>query len=372
MGRPIPRRLLWLGGLLAAASVASQVGRWAEIGPWAPAVPAVLMGQPVVDVPAPSCEAFRANLARDAGAPIDPSAVRGAATALFGRLEVALDRAARELDPASGDWRVVFDQLRRDVPSSSAEVLDWYRVELDLAAQFVAAADLMTLPGTPIEVVEVKNAIFEETFPLALYLRGGMLGVITRAGSDPGYLANHCRVCVAPLAVHEGIPGHHLAFSHEGAVAPTTPINPVVHEGWALYAELLMLEQGYWKDQPGRELAALRMVAWRALRATIDAELHCGDLDRATAEERYRRELGMSAEAATIELTRHLLAPGHKASYFVGASQVLALRAVAGSDQRHFHDQLLSNLAPFPEVAVGVFGVELPRFDRAAADLWGM
>lgn len=372
MGRPISKGLLWCGGLLVMAAVASQVARWAEIGPWAPAAMDEPTGELVIDVPLPNCEAFRATLARDAGEVIDPAAVGGVARAVLGRLETALDRAGHHVDPTAADWRGVFERLRQDAPGSSSEVLDWYRSELDQAARFVAQADLMELPDSPIEVVEVKNAVFEETFPLALYLRGGTLGVITRAASDPSYLGNHCRVCVAPLAVHEGIPGHHLAFSREGPVEPTAPINPVVHEGWALYAEVLMLEQGYWRGQPERELAALRMVAWRALRAAVDAELHCGDLDRATAEEVYRRELGMTADAATIELTRHLLAPGHKASYFVGASRILALREVAGADRRRFHDRLLGDLGPMPQVAVQVFDVALPAFDEAAAEVWRM
>lgn len=370
MSRRISKPVLAVAGLALVLSLGSHFARRAEVGPWAPVEPSLQEGRPVIEVPPPNCAMFRRNLTRYAGEVIDPAAVIGAASVVFGHLEIALTRASWQVDPDAAGWREVFDHLRRDAPASATEVLSWYRSELDHASSFVREADLAAVPETPIEVVEVKSSVFEETFPLALYLRGGTLGVITRAATDPAYLGNHCRVCVAPLAVHEGVPGHHLAFSREGAVDPAAPINPVVHEGWALYAEVLMLEHGYWRDYPERELAALRMVAWRALRATIDAELHCGGLDRHAAEELYRSRLGMTADAATIELTRHLLAPGHKASYFVGASRILALRSVVGADRRRFHDELLAHLGPMPEVANRVFNVDLPRFDETAAELW--
>lgn len=376
-------------GLVVAATLAVEVTRRLERGPWAPATVGLEPGE--LEGPAPSCGGLRAYLEREAGESIDPQVLRAAAQATREELELRLDQVAAEVllrGLASGesatstqdvDWRDVFATLALDAPTTVEETLELYRTELASSEAFVRQRQLVELPRDPVFVAEVSNPILAGSFPLALYLHGGRLGVITRSEdtSSTAYLANHCRVCIPPLAVHEGVPGHHVAFSLGVPVAPpggsSESINHVVQEGWALYGEVLMGEEGYWADDPARELGALRMIFWRATRALVDAELHCGELSRADAEDFYRVELGMTADAAATELSRHLLAPGTKASYFVGASQIHALRSVLAVDREslaEFHNRLLRDPLPIPQAARERFGLELPPFDAEVRLLW--
>ncbi len=188
-------------------------------------------------------------------------------------------------------------------------------------------------------------------------------------GEDPDYLANHCRVCIPPLAVHEGYPGHHVAFrrmEEAGTSPPETAelarYKPFV-EGWGLYAEALMLEQGYYADAD-RELGAWRMLLLRLLRAEVDAGLHGGGLEPAAAEAIYRDRLLLSPAAAATEVRGHLAKPAVKASYAVGLLQILELRQRLRQIEpqlgpRQFHDRLLGPPASLPAIARERFGVEL-------------
>lgn len=368
------RARYWVLGLVAALlALAVEGSRRFELGPWQPLL-TIDPERQVLDTPPPSCDGLLAYLRRDAGESIDAQRLAEVAARTASELETSLDGLATGLDSAAADWRPVFARLAADHPPTVEAVLELYRAELERSARFVAERDLVTLPSMPLTVTEVTNRIFEESFPLAVYFGSGTLGVITRR-DDPSYLANHCRICVPPLAVHEGVPGHHVAFAlapvpaageSPGAEnAAASRRNLVFQEGWAQYAEVLVAEQGYWEGRPAEQLGALRMMLLRATRAAIDVALHCEALPRAEAERRYASELGMSPDAAGAEVNRHLLAPGSKAAYLVGALQILALReqlAVPNEGLRAFHDRLLVAALPVPTAAREVFGVEAEAF----------
>ena len=187
--------------------------------------------------------------------------------------------------------------------------------------------------------------------------------------------------------MHEGYPGHHVGFWHLGKRrdfpcseleqrAKDNAKNMFLLEGWALYAELLMIEHGYYTS-PADLLAAQRGLLHRALRARVDVQLHTGKIDRTTAVDTYVRELLMTSEAAETEVRRHFSQPTIKATYFVGLIQILELRRRVhehGGVEHpmplaQFHDRLLRWSLPFPEVARSLFEVELDlsRVDQAEA-----
>jgi hypothetical protein len=241
--------------------------------------------------------------------------------------------------------------------------MSWRRV-------FARGRGLVSLPETEPEVLTLENPSLRAHFPLALY-HDGRFAVTTAsaAGDDPSYLTNHCRVCIPPLAVHEGYPGHHVAFARMAgddgvipSVAELARFKPFV-EGWGLYAEVLMLEQGYYVDVE-RRMAAWRMVLLRLTRSEIDARLHEGALQPSAAETIYRERLLLSPAAATAEVRGHLAKPGVKASYFLGLRQILELRQAVrdvepGVTLGEFHDRLLGAPAAVGRIARQRFGVEL-------------
>ena len=312
---------------------------------------------------------YARRLAELAGAELTPEDLARRAAEIGEELELRLDARARELDRAAADWRPVFERLRDDAPASEAEVLALYRDEVGHAEAFFRRHAVVPMPAAPPEVVSIDNDVMRRLFPLALLLEDGTLGVTTRApgagAPDREDLANQCRVCVAPVVVHETYPGHHVAFAAmRGKREPRgAAAQPYFHEGWAQYAEILAAESGYWAGEPARELGALRLMRMRVLRAEADVALHTGAWDGDELLRRYRVVALVSGAAAEAELAGHLEAPGRKTAYFAGALQLLALRAKVGSPRGEqllaFHSRLLERPAPLPRIARERFGVEL-------------
>ncbi|MGO2140943.1 MAG: DUF885 domain-containing protein [Leucobacter sp.] len=158
---------------------------------------------------------------------------------------------------------------------------------------------------------------------------------------------------------HEGVPGHHLQLG--GAVARRGELNAWRRtragssghlEGWALYAERLMVELGFLED-PGARLGMLDAQRMRAARVVVDIGLHLGkrapDGGAWTAERVYdfmASNVTMRPEALRFEVLRYLGWPGQASSYKVGERQWLGLRAEAESEPgftlASFHDRALA------------------------------
>lgn len=350
------------------------------LGACAPAAEAPTPDLPT-SVPTPVGEAaYREILLDQAGLDLGPLELSRRAAEDAAWLSARMDALAREIEPDAPGWRAAFEPLRADHPPDAESVLAAYREECERARVFVESRDLVTVPvmaaGRRFEVVATPAALPEGRYTFVGYL-GYRLAVTAGAGER---LRDHCRVCIPPLAVHEAFPGHHVAFLHQrsgsavdaeaAARAAEYLTDPFFHEGWGTYAEVLMLQAGYYEGDPERELGAWRSLLFRATRARIDPLLHLGLLTagEATAE----LEPFLDRETAEQEVARHLADPGAKAAYHVGLLQVLALRdavrlraesaeAEGGPfDLRAFHDRLVRLPGPIPRLARERFGVELP------------
>ena len=331
--------------------------------------------------------AYDELLSRKAGTEMSGSALARRAERRCVELDRELEALAEQLRETS--WREAFEKLSRDHPPTREAVLETYRQEIERARSAVLELDLVTLPERGVTVTEIHNPAFQQYFSLAMYLDGRLAVTLGSTnpdqdvsaegvgGTDDSYLRNHCRVCIPPLAVHEIYPGHHIAFERLAEILDDPSARRVIHrregiyhEGWGLYAEQLMWEQGYY-DSEEQRLGALRMLYLRALRAWIDPLLHGGELDRAEAERWYQEKALMTPKAARSEVQRHLKDPVMKASYFVGLEQILQLRAMwrTGNPEaslKVFHDQFLGRPRPIPKVARTSFGLELERLEEGA------
>ena len=93
---------------------------------------------------------------------------------------------------------------------------------------------------------------------------------------------HNCYAEMPTISVHEAYPGHHWHIARMQAArrrtAPAVLLSTsYFSEGWALYAELMMREQGFFSDPP-HELAHLDARLFRAARIVVDTSLHCGDM----------------------------------------------------------------------------------------------
>ena len=153
-------------------------------------------------------------------------------------------------------------------------------------------------------------------------------------------------------AYHEGIPGHELQVTIEqhlkGLPAFRSQIrNSAYIEGWAVYAEALGKEIGFFQD-PASDYGRLNLELLRAVRFVVDTGIHADGWTRDQAVT-YFRESG-AADEPTIqaEVDRYIALPAQSLSYKIGQLKIRELRARAQQelgarfDIRKFHDEILS------------------------------
>jgi uncharacterized protein (DUF885 family) len=156
------------------------------------------------------------------------------------------------------------------------------------------------------------------------------------------------------LAYHEGIPGHHfqrsIQLELEGlpVFRRVVPFNAYL-EGWALYAEQLMYESGYYKDDPFGNLGRLQAEMWRACRLVVDPGIHYKKWTREEAIKYMVDQTGMSESEVVTEVERYIVEPGQACSYKIGMIKILELRERAKQalgdkfDLGKFHRVVLQN-----------------------------
>ncbi len=149
-------------------------------------------------------------------------------------------------------------------------------------------------------------------------------------------------------AYHEGVPGHHLQVALQLEL-PLHPFHRAVGdnafaEGWALYAERLGKEVGFYED-PASDLGRLRSELFRAIRLVVDTGVHRKRWKRKEMVDYFQEHFG---DPNDVEVDRYVAIPGQALGYKMGQLKILALRKKAqdqlGSafDIRAFHDRVLS------------------------------
>ena len=162
------------------------------------------------------------------------------------------------------------------------------------------------------------------------------------------------------LTAHEGIPGHtwqgaYLAEHHDEVPLITSLLgfNAFV-EGWALYAEQLVGEEGLYADDPFGELGYLQAQQFRACRLVADTGLHAMAWSREKTVSFLVDETGRGAEAMTSETDRYCASPGQACGYKMGHNEILRLREKARAALGARFD-----LAAFNDAVVETGGVPL-------------
>jgi len=154
------------------------------------------------------------------------------------------------------------------------------------------------------------------------------------------------------IAYHEGIPGHHLQISMQQQLKDLPEFrkhlfSAAYAEGWAVYAEALGKEIGFFQDS-GSDYGRLNTELMRAVRLVVDTGIHANGWTRDQAVA-YFRESGCADEPVIqAEVDRYIAWPAQGLSYKIGQLEILKLRQRSqqelGShfDIRQFHDEVLS------------------------------
>jgi uncharacterized protein (DUF885 family) len=293
----------------------------------------------------------------------------------FGRESVAQTQAelaalAEEIRPGATPAELV-EEFKKDHPTAD-ELLDYYRDWMARTRQFVIDKNLCGLPeGEELEVIptpEFERAVmpYGAYMPAAPYERrqkGFFYVTPVEPDATPEEreqkLAGHNRAKVPIVALHEGYPGHHLQLCRANRI--TNRIRREFHsntliEGWALYCEDMMREQGFYDDER-IILGQKKDTLWRAARVVLDASLHTGGMTFDEAVAFLMDAVSLERVNAEAEVRRYIYTPTQPMSYLVGRHEIMALRDEyfrrhPDASLREFHDRVL---------AVGSLPVKLVR-----------
>lgn len=272
----------------------------------------------------------------------------------------------------AGDPEVAPEALLAQSPPVP-DILQAYRQAMAEASAWLAEQRLVTMPANEnLQVVKTPEFL-RHRIPFAAYQEPAPddpaqqgYYYVTLDHGDP-QSSRHHTLAIRHTSVHEAYPGHHLQF----VTANLDPVSrsavrllnrsATLTEGWALYCEMLMTEQGF-LDQPLSRYVLLRDRLWRALRVLLDIDLHVHQLSAAAAAQRLVDELGFSQQQARGEIAWYTESPTVPMSYATGWSMICKLREQAqqqpGFDLCGFHDRLLScGSVALPVVIQRVFGV---------------
>ncbi|APV48701.1 hypothetical protein BWI17_02790 [Betaproteobacteria bacterium GR16-43] len=190
------------------------------------------------------------------------------------------------------------------------------------------------------------------------YSRGALDG--TRAGffeANANNLTKHPKYDMESTLLHEAVPGHHLQIARAQELKGIPEFRRAgsynaYQEGWALYAESLGYEMGFYKD-PYTRFGTLSNEMLRACRLAIDTGIHAFGWTREQSIKYLLDNSGVHDAYATAEIDRYIAWPGQALGYKVGELKIKALRAKASAalgerfDLRRFHNAVLDD-GPLP------------------------
>ena len=153
-------------------------------------------------------------------------------------------------------------------------------------------------------------------------------------------------------AYHEGIPGHHMQLSVAQKLDDLPKFrrhggNSGYVEGWALYAEQLGKEVGFYKD-PVSDYGRLSSELFRAVRLVVDTGIHSKGWSRDQVVDFFRKSAAVDEPTIQAETDRYIAWPAQALSYKLGQLKFRELRERARKelgnrfDIRAFHDEMLN------------------------------
>ena len=252
---------------------------------------------------------------------------------------------------------------------TDTEILDAYRA-IDAQVQKKLPSLFSLLPKGKMELQlepELSRATASDHYtpPSA---DGSHPGIFWPVVNDP---KKYSRVGMVTLFLHEGQPGHHLhaALLKEIDLPKFRKFNTenlnsaAFTEGWALYAETLGHELGFY-DNPESYFGHLNDELMRAVRLVVDTGLHAKGWTREAAIDYMQKNLGYTEAKAKNQIERYMVLPGQALSYKIGARKILELRARA--------QQALGpnfSLPKFHEIVIGDGTLPMPILE-AQVEKW--
>ena len=234
------------------------------------------------------------------------------------------------------------------------------------ATAFVRDKGLVGMPDGPVKIITMPK--FQQGVAVAYCDSPGPLeknlGTFFAVSPIPddwteaqatSFLSEYNDYMIHDLAVHEAMPGHFLQLAHANATQSTLRAvlgsGPFI-EGWAVYAEGMMADQGYLNGDPLFKLTVLKMRLRSIANSLLDIGIHTEGMTREQAMQLMTHTAFQQEREAAGKWVRASLGSTQLLSYFTGYSEHMALREEAKKrqgaafDLKRYNDALLTHGSP--------------------------
>lgn len=294
----------------------------------------------------------------------DARALRERARAEIETLSAAMRATARTI-AGHEDWHALVLELNHDRPASPEAMRVGYEDWTARARAFLHERGLVSFPdgeecavepSPPFQRPVLAVASYQDPPPFSSSMRGHFFVPFPPDGASEAEIAKRLESNSYPsipsTSVHEAYPGHHWHLVM--AKLNPSPVRQVFGtsyfaEGWALYAERMMREAGFY-DDPRHVLYQYEATLFRAARIVVDTSLHLGEMTHEEAVRFMLEHSSMTEPTAIAEVTRYCSWPTQASSYLTGCLEILRIRdrflAARGATisdvgaMRDFHDGL--------------------------------
>ena len=288
--------------------------------------------------------------------------LRDRGRAAYYELAAELARCARELR-GTDDWKAVLDELNEDHPRTPEEMRLGYEEWTEKARVYLRENRLVSFPeGEECAVVPSPHfqrpvlavASYIQPPPFSDRMKGHFFVPFPPDGAAEEEvqkrLASNSYPGIPTTAVHEAYPGHHwhlVMMKSNPSRLRQAYRTPYFSEGWALYAERVMREQGFFTDLR-HEMFQYEATIFRAARIIVDTSLHMGEMSWDEAVEFMTRHTALTEPTARAEVTRYCAWPTQASSYLTGSLEIARIREAFFSKRgasdtdalRAFHDAI--------------------------------
>ena len=259
----------------------------------------------------------------------------------------------------------VLDKLAEQHPDD-ATIVGFAKKIVTEATDFVKQHDLVIVPDVPLDVVAMPEfkrgvAIAYCDAPGPLEKNGKTFFAVAPTPKDwlkerkESFFREYNNYMIRDLTVHEAMPGHFLQLARSNEFRAPTLVRAIFQsgpfiEGWAVYCEQVMAEQGY--GGPEVKMQQLKMRLRAICNAILDQSIHAGNMNEKEAMDLMTKEGYQQEGEAVAKWKRARLTSAQLSTYFVGATEHLDLRAAAQKklgnqfNLKKYNDQVISYGSP--------------------------
>jgi uncharacterized protein (DUF885 family) len=277
--------------------------------------------------------------------------------------------------------RAALEEAYKKLPPRDG-IVDVAKQYLNQATDFVIEHNIVTMPEEPVEIIimpefqrGVTVAYLDPPGPLdegqSAFYAVAPLPTDWTDEQVESFLREYNLLSMQDLTIHEGVPGHYLQLAlsnrYPSALRSILWSGPFV-EGWGVYAEQMMIDEGYMNHDPLMKLINLKWYLRAVTNAIIDSAIHVDGMTRDAAM-KLMIEGGFQEEReAAGKWVRAQLTSAQLSTYFVGYQEHLEMRAAvealwgAEFTIRRYHDQVLSyGSPPVRFVRALILSEDIPR-----------